>query len=189
MSDNYYDYYDEYWDYYDDYDTYSDFVKDRYGISLPEYPSLSNYRVPKTETYNANILKEKVDKYTTTYTFTVKDNPNSFKIETYKNLVNKNKLIYNFKFTLNYNYNEYKLYFNTTTEKNAKITPKIAKNELNVNKLSVDELEKEFDDNREKIVEKLTNIINELFPSIVNYSNNSRDYNYDDYLSDWSYDL
>ncbi|MBQ7667866.1 MAG: hypothetical protein IJS47_00875 [Clostridia bacterium] len=163
VSDMYYDYMDEYYDsYYDAYDSYSDFVEKRYNIVYPNY---SDYQIKETTTYNANLLIETLDKYTTSYTFTVKDNPNSVKLDIYKNQANKNKLIYNLKLAVTYNYNEYKLYVNSTTERGLKITPRIFASELKINNLSIDELIAEFDPKREEILQKITNIFNELFPT------------------------
>lgn len=124
--------------------------------------------IPYTKTESFNILVETPDKNNTIITFSKDDMPEKLIIKVKENVSTNKKLGCNFEFILDTNEVDYKVFVNYLIEKDVKLNQKSFNNqEIDIYKMSKEELLNEVQNNQEKVSKKAEEIIRELFPETI----------------------
>lgn len=133
-----------------------------------DYDTDQLIKTPYTETESFKILVETPDKNNTVITFSKNDMDEKLIIKVKENVSTNKKLDCNFEFIWDTNEVDYKIFINYLIEKDVKLSQKLFNNqEVDIYKMSKEDLLNEVQNNQDKVTKKAENIIRELFPETI----------------------
>lgn len=122
---------------------------------------------PYTQTTNCNLIVEEPNTKNTIFTLSIQDIPTKFILNIFNDKVSKNKTLTNLAFTVDTETIDYKVFADYSLEINPKIKEiSFNSKEININKMTKEELIAEFEKASTAIQTKLNSIMAELFPTL-----------------------